>query len=70
VESDATVVVLCPPDLALASRERRVGELDRDGASAVDREVPPGGVAQVSLAVAVVAGRGVAALMPVLVPYA
>ena len=42
------------PDLALAGRERRIGELDRDGASAVDRE----GVAQVSLAVAVVAGGG------------
>jgi hypothetical protein len=47
-----------PPDLGLPRRERRIGELDRDGASAVDREVPPRGVAQVSLAVAVVAAGG------------
>ena len=42
--------------MALAGSERRVGELDRDGAGAVDREVPAGGVAQVGFAVAVLAG--------------
>ncbi len=46
-----------PPDLALARGERRIGELDRDG-TGTDREVPPRGVAQVSLAVTVVAGGG------------
>ncbi len=45
-----------PPDRGVAGGERRVGELDGDGAGAVDGEVPAGGVAQVGFAVAVVAG--------------
>jgi hypothetical protein len=45
-----------PPDRGVAGGERRVGELDRDSAGAVDREVPAGGVAQIGFAVAVVAG--------------
>jgi hypothetical protein len=56
VESDATVVVLCPPDRWVAGSERGVGELDGGQAGAVDREVPTRGVAQVGFCVAVVAG--------------
>jgi hypothetical protein len=69
VESDATVVVLSPPDMGLAGGERRVGELDRDRAGAVDREVPAGGVAQVGFALWAWSPAATA-LIPVFVPYA
>jgi hypothetical protein len=63
VESDATVVVLSPPDMGLAGGERRVGELDRDRAGAVDREVPAGFALWAWSPAAT-------ALIPVFVPYA
>ena len=56
MESDATVVVLCPQ--ITGSRAANVASASWIGgqAGAVDREVAPGGVAQVGFCVAVVAG--------------